>query len=178
MHEDREYHVIASNTMHLGRFQIRLDTVKENGKCYPYSYVDQKDSVGILAFEGEKVILIRQYRHSINSYEYEIPGGGIDEGEEPLQVAYREMLEETGYSIIQMDELGIYYPSPGSSNEKCYLYLARCQKERIPETEPLEYIETIPVDEMVFTQWIREGIFKHSMGLVAWLKYCIRRGKL
>lgn len=174
MKTNRKYHVISSKSVQLGRFLIRLDTVEENGNKYPYSYVEQKNSVGILGFDGDKIILIRQYRHAIKSYEYEIPGGGVEQNETAMQVAYREMLEETGYSIDSLEELGVYYPSPGSSNELCYLFLARCRKDNLPTTEPLEYIDTELVDCCKFEEMIRSGVFKHSMGLVAWLKYKIK----
>ena len=170
------YQVIRTDEAKLGRFKVILDTVEYQGETYPYSYVVQKDSVGVLGFDEDKIILIRQYRHSIKSYEYEIPGGGIELGEKPTDVAAREMLEETGYMAGDIVELGAYYPSPGSSNEVCYLFTAKCKKVKEPDTEPLEFMDAVLVDEQGFTQMIQSGEFKHSMGLVAWLKYCLKRG--
>ena len=111
------YHVVKSETAALGRFRVHLDTVEMNDELFPYSYVEQKGSVGILGFDGEKIILIRQYRHSVKSYELEIPGGGMERGENPCETAAREMLEETGYVVSSLEDLGRYYPSPGSSDE-------------------------------------------------------------
>ncbi|MGI6090724.1 MAG: NUDIX hydrolase [Saccharofermentanales bacterium] len=175
---DKVYHVIRSEEAKLGRFKVILDIVDQEGSEYPYSYVDQKDSVGILGMIGNRFILIRQYRHSMNYYEYEIVGGGIESGEKPVEVAYREMLEETGYEIKDIDELGAYYPSPGSSNEVCYLFSAKCEKLSEPTREPLEYMSVELVGEEDFVKMIKNGSFRHSMGLVAWLKYCIKRGYL
>lgn len=175
-HSDEKYCVTGTKTSQLGRFLIRLDTVKKDGKEYSYSYIVQKNSVGVLAFENDMLILIRQYRHSINSYEYEIPGGGIEKGEKPIDVAIHEMVEETGFAVDSIEELGFYYPSPGSSDEKCYLFVAQCHNEGKPKREPLEFITVELVTEEVFTQLIKTGQFKHSMGLVAWLKYLIKRG--
>ena len=64
---DKKYNVVETITIQLGRFLIRLDTVRQNGSTYPYSYINQKDSVGILALDKDKIILIRQYRHAIGS---------------------------------------------------------------------------------------------------------------
>lgn len=175
MDNEKKYIVVDSKTTRLGRFQIRLDTVDEKGKRYPYSYIEQKNSVGILGLYEDKIILIKQYRHSLNSYEYEIPGGGIEGNENPTQVAYREMLEETGYEIESIDELGTYYPSPGSSNELCYLFFAKCIKKKEPSTEPLEYINVELFNKKDFVNMIETGLFKHSMGLVAWLKYEMKK---
>ena len=173
-----KYNVIESKTSQLGRFCICLDTVAKNGATYPYSFVKQNNSVGILGFVDNKIILIRQYRHTVHSYEYEIPGGGVDVGEEPIDTAKREMLEETGYSIDFIENLGHYYPSPGSSNEVSYLFMARCHKVQEPRYEPLEYVNVEIVDIDEFVKMIENNTFKHSMGLVAWLKYRLGREKI
>lgn len=175
MDTEKKYNVVDSKTTRLGRFQIRLDTVEENGENYPYSYIEQRNSVGILGVDEDKIILIKQYRHALNSYEYEIPGGGIEQNENPTHVAYREMLEETGYEIESIVELGTYYPSPGSSDELCYLFFAKCTKKNEASIEPLEYIFVELKSEKEFINMIETGRFKHSMGLVAWLKYKIKK---
>ncbi len=172
------YHVVKSETAALGRFRVHLDTVEMNDELFPYSYVEQKGSVGILGFDGEKIILIRQYRHSVKSYELEIPGGGMERGENPCETAAREMLEETGYVVSSLEDLGRYYPSPGSSDEICCLYAAACRKSQAPKREPLELMDVVLVDEDEFASMIQEGIFKHGMGLAAWLKYCMKRGRI
>ncbi len=172
---DKKYKVVDSTTSKLGLFQIRMDTVDKEGAHYPYSFVEQKDSVGVLAFSGDKIILINQYRHAMGSYEYEIPGGGIDTGEQPIEVAKRELLEETGYAVDSLESLGSYYPSPGSSNEVSYLFVAQCHRVKEPCCEPLEYMTVKVVGKDEFEKMISDGTFKHSMGLVAWLKYCMGR---
>lgn len=171
------YDVVSTEYSMLGRFRIHLDTVKKDGVSYPYSYIEQKGSVGILGFAEDDIILIKQYRHSLGRYEYEIPGGGIEAGESSAVVAEREMLEETGYKVERLEYLGSYYPSPGSSNEKCYLFLAYCIKESEPKKEPLELIDVELTPVLKFENMISDGSFKHSMGLVAWLKYKMRQEK-
>lgn len=175
---DRFYKVIRTEESKLGRFKLILDTVEKQGETYPYSYVDQKDSVGVLGFDEGRIILVRQYRHAIKSYEYEIPGGGVELGENPADVAIREMLEETGYMLTDIEELGAYYPSPGSSNERCYLFSGNCKEVQESKKEPLEFMDVILVNESDFLQMIQNGEFKHSMGLVSWLKYNMKRGSL
>lgn len=175
---DKEYHVIRSEEVKLGRFKVILDTVDQDEKEYPYSYVNQKNSVGVLGMADNKFILIRQYRHSMRSYEFEIPGGGVEEKETPKEVACREMLEETGFAIREIIELGAHYPSPGSSNEVCYLFFAKCEKKCEHAREPLEYMDIELVGEQELSEKMANGLFRHSMGLVAWLKYCIKRGHL
>lgn len=171
---DRKYNVVKSEKTSLGRFTIQMDSVEENGNLYPYSFVNAKDSVGVLAFCEDKIILVRQYRHALGTYEYEIPGGSIEPGESPESVANRELLEETGYEVTSLKPLGPFYPSPGSVRETCYLFSAVCKKVHKPEREPLEYMETVLFNKSEFMEVIRNGSFKHSMGLVAWLKYEVK----
>lgn len=73
-----QYNIARTERAGLGRFTIRLDTIEKNGRQYPYSYVEGKDSVAVLAKYGRKYIFIRQYRHSVKKYLAEIPGGAID----------------------------------------------------------------------------------------------------
>lgn len=134
--EDRIYEIVETKSAALGRFCIRLDTVEESGELFPYSYVEGKTCVGILAFSEDRVVLVRQYRHAIGIYEYEIPGGSIEPGETPRAVAQRELLEETGYEATEMESLGYFYPSPSSIRELCYLFVVNCKKRWIAIESP------------------------------------------
>ena len=175
---EKEYTVIKTAAVSLGRFKIVLDTVREAGKDFPYSYIEMKRSVGILAFTDGGIVLVRQYRHALGAYELEIPGGAVDNGEKPEQAAYRELLEETGYAAFNIHPLGKYYPSPGSSDEVTYLFYAKCRFEKTASREPLEYIRTVVMTEKELESEIRRGDFRHGMGLAAWLKfYMLKRGK-
>ncbi len=171
----KTYNVEKTEKVELGRFKINLDTVVEGEKQYPYSYISMKKSVGILPFYKGNILLINQYRHSIKSYELEIPGGGIDNEQVPEEVAKIELLEETGYVVDSLVYLGNYYPSPGSSDEITYLYAAQCHPYCEPRREPLEYMEQLLIDEEEMKRLIISGKFKHSMGLVAWLKYMLSK---
>lgn len=137
---NKKYNVIRTDRTSLGRFSVRLDTVWENGKEYPYSYVEIKNSVAVLACYKKKFIFIHQYRHSVGKYFLEIPGGALEEGENPIDAAQRELLEETGYVAETVNQLGIFYPSVGSSNEKCYLFYVECKKYMEQKHDPLEYL--------------------------------------
>lgn len=75
-------------------------------------------------FHNERILLVRQYRHPVNAPLWEIPAGKLEQGEDPLTCAKRELLEETGYEAAAWEKLLSFYTSPGFCNEQITLYLA------------------------------------------------------
>lgn len=169
--KNKRYTVVKTERTALGRFAIRLDTIKEGNNEYPYSFIEANDSVAILAEADGKFVLIRQYRHSVKEYILEIPGGSIERNEDPKEAAKRELLEETGYEACSIISFGSFYPTVGSSYERCHLYYAKCKKREKQHLDPLEYLEVELTSSADLEKMINEGTFLHSMGLVAWLKY-------
>ena len=74
----------------------------------PYYLIDGPNSVMILPIpKDDEIVLVKQYRHSIDGYTLELPAGFISDGEIPSKAAERELLEETGYQCDEIKELGI-----------------------------------------------------------------------
>ncbi len=106
----------------------------------------------ILAITNEgKIIIERQYRYPYDEVIYEFPAGKCDEGEDPLDSARRELLEETGYYAHEVEYLGKMYPTCGYTDEVIYLYLAKNLEKReqhLDENEALNIYE-ISFDELI-----------------------------
>ena len=79
-------------------------------------------AVAILPMDDEYCYLIKQYRYSIDEYIYEAPAGTIEDGEEPLETAHRELIEETGLKAERFVPKGYIYTTPGFTNERIFLY--------------------------------------------------------
>ena len=116
----------------------------------------------MLYVENDKVLLVRQYRYAYGESLYEIPAGKLDQGEDPMQAAARELEEEAGLRAEKLELLFIDYPTPGYTNEKIYIYRAyggvRTQSH-LDEGEFLD-VEFIPlsrVKEMLKNGEIRDG---------------------
>ncbi len=98
------------------------------------------------------VIILKQYRHAIGKYIWEIPAGTLDETEDPLTCAQRELTEETGYRAESWESLGAVTPVPSYSDEKIDLYLAR---DLLPAKQNLEQDEIIQVEKLPLSDSVR-----------------------
>lgn len=168
------FKIISSESTSIGRFEVIYDTLETNGNQHPYSYVKMKKGVGILAFVEDKIALIHQYRYIWDEWLWEIPGGMVDDGEDPQNAAIRELEEETGLEVESISPLGTCYPSIGSTTELQFLFAAKCHPKGKQNLDGVEQIDVhlVKVDE--FKRMIADNEFCHGMGLAAWARYNLR----
>lgn len=118
---------LTANTVFDGKV-IKVEVVNvelPNGKEATREIVHHQGAVGILAISKEnKIILVRQYRKALDKTILEIPAGKLEPNEEPMECAYRELKEETGYLATNMRQITKFYTSPGFADEIIYLYEA------------------------------------------------------
>jgi ADP-ribose pyrophosphatase len=110
-------------------FSVTSDNVVEpNGVHAKRDIVRHQGSVVVLVVDTSgaepRVLLIRQYRYAPDENMWEIPAGRIDDGEQPLEGAKRELAEETGFSARKWKRALSFYPSPGFMSEIMHIYLA------------------------------------------------------
>jgi len=123
-----------------------------NGNTSFREVVDHADAVAVLALdENNHVLVVTQYRYVIGQELLEIPAGKLDEGEDPLTGALRELREETGAVPGEIRYLGRLLPSPGCYSEALHLFLARDLRmgAQQPDEDEFLRLERIPFDEMV-----------------------------
>ena len=96
-----------------------------------------------------RVLLLKQYRHSLREYIWEIPAGTLDPQESAINCARRELIEETGFSADRWQKLAEISPVPGYSNERIHIFLAQGLK---PAQQNLDKDEIINVHEIGFNK--------------------------
>lgn len=100
--------------------QVELD----NGEIAAREYIRHSGGVGIIPVLDGNIILIRQFRISIERELIELPAGRLELYEDPINCAARELEEEIGYRAGKLIPLTSYFASVGNSNERMYLFLA------------------------------------------------------
>lgn len=121
--------LLARTTIYKGRiFQLEVDVVKlPTGHIVDMEIVRHPGSVVLLPIpEPSKIILIRQYRYSIDRWIWELPAGSLKPGEDPDAAAARECEEEIGLTPRKVIRLRGYYPTPGFCDEEMIYY--RCEE--------------------------------------------------
>lgn len=166
------YHAVKSKRKRLGRFEIVLDTVERNGILAPFSYVTMKAGICVIpVLENGKIMLVREYRHPIRSWQYQFPSGIIDKEECPSETVRRELAEEVELDCRTIYSLGYTYPSFGSTDEKIYLFAADCRKGLQTRRETLELIETFSMPKEKVRHLVDSDLVVSAASVMAWEKY-------
>ncbi|MGA4719550.1 NUDIX hydrolase [Fictibacillus nanhaiensis] len=122
-----------------------------NKKTGKREVVKHPGAVAVLAVTDEgKMLMVEQFRKPLEKTIIEIPAGKLEKGEDPLECAKRELLEETGFACESMESIGSFYTSPGFADELIHLYytntLTKQGNQMTDEDEFLNVLE-LSVDE-------------------------------
>jgi 8-oxo-dGTP pyrophosphatase MutT (NUDIX family) len=128
--------------------------IRPDGQPGIYGVVDPGDNVTIVALDDqdgpeERVWLVGEFLYALQVFEWFLPSGAVEPGEEPLTAARRELAEETGLRADGWTRLGAYALSPGIARQVSHIYLARglMRGEARPEGTERIATRTLPLRE-------------------------------
>ncbi len=131
---------LSSETTYEGKIiSVRVDRFRyEDGGEADREIVGHQGAVGIVAHDDEHLVLVRQPREAVGEPDVlELPAGKLEEGEDPLTTARRELSEEVGIAADAWEPLTSYWSSVGVMDEEVHVVLATGLRED-PDAEPVE----------------------------------------
>jgi ADP-ribose pyrophosphatase len=117
---------ISSERRYEGRtISLRVDQVTlDSGRRASREVVEHPGAVAILAWDGVRLAMVRQWRHATGAALLEIPAGTLEPGEEPLATARRELAEEIGRAAGSWLRGPVFFTAPGFCTELMHTFLA------------------------------------------------------
>jgi ADP-ribose pyrophosphatase len=120
---------------------------EETGARHRREVIVHPGAVLVMGFlDDNRVVLIRNRRYAVNEVLIELPAGTLEKGEDPMNCAGRELLEETGYLAGRLTRLLTFYTSPGILSERMYVFAAYDLQKQDAALEEGEDIEVMPVE--------------------------------
>jgi 8-oxo-dGTP pyrophosphatase MutT (NUDIX family) len=151
--------------------RYRHSRTRKEGEFY---YLDSRDWVIVVAPAGEgELIMIQQFRWGADALSWELPGGIVDDGEDPVTAGLRELREETGYEARRGRHIGRCRPNPAILNNYCHFVLAEKVTPAASGTnfDEHEEIRVCCLPEPTVMRWVREERITHALALGALFRY-------
>ncbi len=160
---------ISSETIYQARvFSLcRESVILPNGVEASLDIIHHPGAAAIVPLlPGNQVVMIRQYRHAIRQFLWEIPAGTLNPGEDPIECARRELVEEAGYRANHFEKLIEVFTAPGYSDEKIHIFLATDLEPAIQDLDQEEIIEVAQMPLERTLDMIGEGAIQNGMTIV------------
>jgi len=147
------------------RDEVRLP----DGNTSVREWIDHPGASAIVPiFDDGRTLLVRQFRYPPRRTFLEVPAGKLDEpGEDPAEVAARELEEETGWRADRFESLGAAYPCIGYSNEIIHVFAAYGLEQTEQDLADGEFVEVVEMTLDEAVRRVREGNIKDMKTITA-----------
>lgn len=148
----------------------------KNGQEGDFYYLNSKDWVLVVARTREgQLLLIRQFRWGADELSWELPGGIMDPGEDPVAAGLRELREETGYTAESGRLIGRARPNPAILNNHCHVVFVDGVEPHSKGTDWDEHeeIEVRALPECTVLAWVKAWKIGHALALNALFFYLL-----
>ena len=155
---------------------LSVETVTlPNGATADLEVITHPGAAAVVPMKDDRtVVMVRQYRHAVGRFIYEIPAGKLHPGEEPGACAAREVEEETGYRVGRLEPLLSFLTTPGFTNEIIHIFVG---SDLSPGTQNLEADEVLEIVEMPLDQAmnrINDGGIQDAKTIIGLQAVCLR----
>jgi ADP-ribose diphosphatase len=149
---------------------LRIDRLRlHTGGEISYSYLEMTDAVFVVPLTTDgKIVVLRQYRHPVRAWCWEIVGGGVGP-EGPAEAARRELLEEIGGTCRELVPLGSFYMGVATLTVRSHAFLALDVELGEDRREPMELLELLSLDPDEAFARARDGRIDESQSALALL---------
>ena len=153
-------------------FEVNAYNMQVEHRKVRREVIEHPGAAAMLAFDEKgKVLLVKQHRFP-HGYILEIPAGTLEKGEKPIDCAYREIIEETGYKAKKMTKLVSYFPSVGYNKEEIHIFVASGTKKEFDlKLDNDEFITVVKMDIKKLIGMIKAGKIIDSKTICAVMIY-------
>jgi 8-oxo-dGTP pyrophosphatase MutT (NUDIX family) len=176
--KNADVEVLSSTLSYEGPlFRVYTDDILEKGRELTRDVIRHNGSVVILAVDDKEstrdpmIVMERQYRHAAREFLLEVPAGKMEEGEDALAAAKRELLEETGFKAKRWRKMIRYFASPGFLGEFMQVFVAEglTMGDAQPEYDEQIEIEMMPLSRLL--KMVDEGKIHDGKTLISVMLY-------
>lgn len=146
---------------YLDRVEMNDKSIIENYHVVNY----QREGVTVIVEnKNEEILFVEAHRYLLGCTEWETPAGGTEKGEDILKTGEREVLEESGYHIKNLEYLFSYFPASGSTDLKFHVLKAELDEEKLRgeidlnEIADVKWIKKDKIKEMIRNSELKDGL--------------------
>ncbi len=164
---------LSSRNAHAGRtISLRIDEVTlASGRRTTREVVEHPGAVAILAWDGERLAMVRQWRHATGEELLEIPAGTREPDETPETTARRELAEEVSLAAATWEAGPVFFTAPGFCTELMHTFLATDLASAVADADDDEELEPVWLPLAEALECIDDGRLRDgkSIAAILWL---------